>query len=134
VAYSDFAVGGVGLQIWRVAANLLNKQSLMADSVWSSILGVGHGGKTPKKEVCYELLLRFSDADGLYRKVQAKETGHEVYAMARYGLDSCVSGEGPVAAGSCERGNEPSGCIKCWEFLEHLCYWYVLKNDSAQWS
>jgi hypothetical protein len=27
------------------------------------------------------------------------------------------SGEGPVE-GSCEHGNAPSGCIKCWEVLE----------------
>jgi hypothetical protein len=32
---------GYGLQIWRVAANTLNKQSRTADSGWSSSLGVG---------------------------------------------------------------------------------------------
>jgi hypothetical protein len=32
------ADGGVGLQIWRVAANILNKQSRTAYKVWSSIL------------------------------------------------------------------------------------------------
>jgi hypothetical protein len=30
---------GDGLQIWRVAANILNKQSRTADSGWSSSLG-----------------------------------------------------------------------------------------------
>ena len=30
--------------IWRVAANILNKQSRTADKVWSSNLGVGRGG------------------------------------------------------------------------------------------
>ena len=36
-------------------------------------------------------------------------------------------------AGTCECGNEPSGCIKCGEFLDQLktCY---LKKDSAPWS
>jgi hypothetical protein len=34
-----------------------------------------------------------------------------------YGLDSSGSGYRPVA-GSCEHGNEPSGSIKFWEFLE----------------
>jgi hypothetical protein len=28
---------------WRVAANILNKQSRTADKGWSSILGVGRG-------------------------------------------------------------------------------------------
>jgi hypothetical protein len=32
-----------GLQIWRVAANILNKQSRTADNEWSSSLGVGRG-------------------------------------------------------------------------------------------
>jgi hypothetical protein len=35
------AVGGDGLQIWKVAANILNKQSRRADKRWSSSLGVG---------------------------------------------------------------------------------------------
>ena len=30
------ADGGVGLQIWRLAANILNKQSWTADQEWSS--------------------------------------------------------------------------------------------------
>jgi hypothetical protein len=38
---------GDGLQIWRVAANMLNKQSRTADSGWSSSLGVGRGANSP---------------------------------------------------------------------------------------
>jgi hypothetical protein len=37
------ADGGDGLQIWRVAANILNKQSRTADKGWSSSFGVGRG-------------------------------------------------------------------------------------------
>ena len=33
------ADGGVGLQIWRLAANILNKQWWTADQEWSSSLG-----------------------------------------------------------------------------------------------
>jgi hypothetical protein len=33
--------------------------------------------------------------------------------------------------GSCEDGNEPSGSIKCWEFLEWLHNWQLLKKGSA---
>jgi hypothetical protein len=33
--------------------------------------------------------------------------------------------------GSCEDGNEPSGAIKCWEFLECLHNWQRLKKGSA---
>jgi hypothetical protein len=38
---------GDGLQIWRVAAYILNKQSRTADSGWSSSLGVGRGANNP---------------------------------------------------------------------------------------
>jgi hypothetical protein len=43
MARPQVAVGGDGLQIWRVAANILNKQSGRADNGWSSSLGVGRG-------------------------------------------------------------------------------------------
>ena len=36
-----------------------------------------------------------------------------------YGLDSAGSGQGQVAC-SCECGNEPSGSIKCGEFLDSV--------------
>jgi hypothetical protein len=38
---------GDGLQIWRVAANMLNKQSRTTDSGWSSCMGFGRGITTP---------------------------------------------------------------------------------------
>jgi hypothetical protein len=41
MARPQLADGGDGLQIWRVAANILNKQSRTADKGWSSSLGVG---------------------------------------------------------------------------------------------
>jgi len=43
MARSQVAGGGEGLQIWRVAANILNKQSQTADRGWSSSLGVRRG-------------------------------------------------------------------------------------------
>jgi hypothetical protein len=39
----EVADGGEDLQIWRVAANILNKQSQTAEKGWSSSLGVGRG-------------------------------------------------------------------------------------------
>jgi hypothetical protein len=33
--------------------------------------------------------------------------------------------------GSCEEGNEVSGSIKCWVFLEYLNNWRLLKKDPA---
>jgi hypothetical protein len=42
-ARPQVADGGEGLQIRRVAANILNKQSRIADKGWPSSLGVGRG-------------------------------------------------------------------------------------------
>jgi hypothetical protein len=36
-----------GLQLWRVAANILNKQQRTNGKGWSSSLGVGHGANNP---------------------------------------------------------------------------------------
>jgi hypothetical protein len=33
-----------------------------------------------------------------------------------------------------DQGNEPSGSIKFWKFLEWLSDWWLLKEDSAPWS
>jgi hypothetical protein len=43
MARPQVAVGGKGLQIRRVAANILNKQSRTVNKRWSSSLGVGNG-------------------------------------------------------------------------------------------
>jgi len=37
------AIGGVGLQIWRVAVNIFHKQSWRADKGRSSSWGLGEG-------------------------------------------------------------------------------------------
>jgi hypothetical protein len=37
-------------------------------------------------------------------------------------------------AGSCKGGDEPSGSIKCGEFLDMLQTSLLLKNYSAPWS
>jgi hypothetical protein len=76
---------GEGLQIWRVAAYILNKQSRTADSGWSSSLGDGRRLTTLPRKTQY--LLRI--------------TTHSL------GTGS-GSGQGPVT-GCCECGDEPSG-------------------------
>jgi hypothetical protein len=47
MAHSQVADGGEGLQLLRVAANILNKQSRAADKGWSSRSGVGRGATNP---------------------------------------------------------------------------------------
>ena len=37
-------------------------------------------------------------------------------------------------ADACECGNEPSGSVKCGEFLDQMRTSYLLKKDSAPWS
>ena len=53
--------------------------------------------------------------------------------MWEYGMDLGGSGQGKVA-GTCECCNEPSGSIKCGEFLDYLKTGQLLKKDSAPWS
>jgi hypothetical protein len=45
MARPQVADGGDGLQVWRVAANILNKQSRTVDKGWSSGFGVERGAK-----------------------------------------------------------------------------------------
>jgi hypothetical protein len=58
---------GDSLQIWRIPANILNKQSRTDDSGWPS-LGVGRGANNPhhKLNICYEELHTASYQDGLF--------------------------------------------------------------------
>jgi hypothetical protein len=55
VARPRVADRGDGLQIWRVAANILNEQSRTADSGWSSSLGVGRWVTTLPRKTQYLL-------------------------------------------------------------------------------
>jgi hypothetical protein len=43
MARRQVADGRDALQLWKVAANILNKQSRTADKGWYSTLGVGRG-------------------------------------------------------------------------------------------
>jgi hypothetical protein len=49
-----------------------------------------------------------------------------------YWLDWSGSELGSVE-GSCEHGNEPTGSIKCWDVLEWLHNWQLLKKGPAPW-
>jgi hypothetical protein len=50
MAHPQVADGGDNLQIWRVVAKILNKQSRTADKGWSSIFGVERGLTTHHRE------------------------------------------------------------------------------------
>jgi len=57
MACPQVADRGDGLLIWRIAANVLNKQPRTADNRWFSSLGVGRGANnSPLKTACYEML------------------------------------------------------------------------------
>jgi hypothetical protein len=46
-ALSQVVDGKDGIQLWRVALNILNKQLWTPEKRWSSSFSVGHGGKPP---------------------------------------------------------------------------------------
>jgi hypothetical protein len=108
MARPQVADGGDGLQIWTVAANILNKQWRTADKVWSSNWGLGVELTAHSK---YKLVTRCQEGP-----------------RSRTGTGSA---EGPVE-GSCEHGNEPSVSTKFWEVLEWLHNWRLLTNGSVQ--
>jgi hypothetical protein len=67
MAHPPVADEGDALQIWRVVANILNKQLQAADRGWSSSLGVGRGLTIPHRKtslIPYETETRVSDQDG----------------------------------------------------------------------
>jgi hypothetical protein len=55
-----------GLKIWRVAANILNKQSRTADRGGPPVSGLSWGLTTPtvKNYICCEVFTRASEMDG----------------------------------------------------------------------
>jgi hypothetical protein len=59
---------GDGLQMWRVAANIMNKRPRTADNGWSSSLEIGRGNIIAhrKETVRYEMFYRASVLDGLF--------------------------------------------------------------------
>jgi hypothetical protein len=55
MACPQVADRGDGLQIWSVAANILNKQSWTVNRGWPSSLGVGQGANSPPTIKLYVL-------------------------------------------------------------------------------
>jgi hypothetical protein len=60
-----------------------------------------------------------------YRILVGKPEG-----MRPLGIPRCRWVDNIEMEGSCERGNEPSGSIKCWEVLEWMYNWQLLKKGS----
>jgi hypothetical protein len=65
MARPQVADGGDGLQIWRTAKNILNKQSRTTDEGRSSSLELGVGRTTHHRKnlIFYKILHRASDLD-----------------------------------------------------------------------
>jgi hypothetical protein len=76
--------GGVGLQMWKVAANILDRPLWTADKWWSSSfwrLGETLTTLHLKKKSYYEMLHKVSDMDGFFGTTWAMENGYEVWNM-----------------------------------------------------
>jgi hypothetical protein len=66
MAHPQVVDRGNGLQMWRVAANILNKQSRTADRGWPSSSGFGGGLTTlhRQKTMCCEIFTRSAELEG----------------------------------------------------------------------
>jgi hypothetical protein len=75
------ADGGDGLHTWRVATNILNKQSRTTSKGWGPpAWGLGEGLITPrpKNPACHEMLHRVSDLDGFFGRTEATTNGYQI--------------------------------------------------------
>jgi hypothetical protein len=122
MALPQVADGGDGLQIWKVAANILNKQSLTADKGWSSNLEVG-------REASQLLTVKQKLVTKIYKKPRTWTDSLD-NGPKRKGLDGSGSGYGPVED-SCEHSDEPPSSLKCWEVPEWLHNWQLVRKGSA---
>jgi hypothetical protein len=60
-------VDAEGLQLWRAAANILNKQLRMAVVGWSTSFETGWRARNCSYEItCYQTLHRASNLDGMF--------------------------------------------------------------------
>jgi hypothetical protein len=69
MAHPHFADGGDGLQIWRVAVNILNKKLWTDDKMLSFSLGVGRAAKqllTVKNKLVTKRSQEALDLDGFF--------------------------------------------------------------------
>jgi hypothetical protein len=66
LAPSPVADGGDGLQTWRIAANISNKQWRTADKWCYFTLVEGFTTLRRKKTACYEMLVRTSELDEFF--------------------------------------------------------------------
>jgi hypothetical protein len=69
--------GEDGLQVWRVVANIINKQSRRADKEWSYRLGVGHRAKTIHRKNNFVMKSYQGPATVLGWKPTTLDSGHE---------------------------------------------------------
>jgi hypothetical protein len=83
MAYLQIAYGGDDLQIWRVAANTLNKQSRTSGKGCFSNLGLGQGVNNPfpKNLTFYKMLHRGSNLDRFFRMTKTTQTEHHVWNL-----------------------------------------------------
>jgi hypothetical protein len=87
----------------------------------------GHVARRWEKRNAYRILVEKPERK---RRMWVYNIKIDLREIGWYGLDRSGSGQGPVE-GSCEHGDEPSGFIKCWDVLEWLHNWRLLRKGSA---
>jgi hypothetical protein len=99
MARPQVADGGDGLQMWRIASNILNKQHRTADRGWSSSLGVGRVLAIPhhKTLTCYETYHTAPDHSLVklhkHRKIYMRFGTWNVRSLYRIGSLKTAAGE-----------------------------------------
>jgi hypothetical protein len=81
---------GDGLQIWRVVANILNKQSRAADRGWSFSLGLGGGLTTPHRKTLYSLRSLYKGLGNGRILWHDPSTGKRIWGLVRGMSGACL--------------------------------------------
>jgi hypothetical protein len=95
--------GGGGLKIWRIAANILNRQSRTDDRGWSSSLGVGREANNPHRKttnVLRNVLKRPEPGRILWQNDHLKDQGADGWMGSKWTLETLVGGCGVDSPGS----------------------------------
>jgi hypothetical protein len=114
----------------------LNLRVLLPEMGLRRMRMAGHVARMGEKRNAYRILVGKPERKrplGRPRRTWGHNIRMDLREIRWDGMDWIDLAQGPVE-GSCEHGNEHSCSIKCWEIVEWLRNWRLLKKDSAPWS
>jgi hypothetical protein len=119
---------------WRKLHNLYSSPSIIRMIKSRNMRWVGHAARMGEKRNACRILVRKPEGKrprGRPRRRWVDNTKMDLREIGWDGMDWVGLIWLRIGTSSCKHGNEPSGSIKCWEVLEWLHNWHLLKKGSA---